>query len=70
MKELESLIKGNDNLKSQLNDSVSIVKSYELKEEGTTLQVKQLSEKLDASKRNGEKLNIKCKTVKEEKELL
>lgn len=64
------MIKGNGNLKSELNDSVSIVKSYELKKEGTALQVKQLSEKLDASKRNAEKLTIKCKTVKEEKELL
>ncbi|MCI82515.1 interactor of constitutive active ROPs 1-like, partial [Trifolium medium] len=60
----------NDDLKNQLNKTVSKVKAYETKDEGMTMQVKQLSEELEASKGNAEKLNEKLKSVEEEKEEL
>lgn len=66
-KELESMSNENDDLKIQLNEAVSKVKTYETKEEGMAMQVKKLSEELEANKGNGEKLNEKLKSVEEEK---
>lgn len=66
-KELESMSNENDDLKNQLTEAVSKVKTYETKEEGMAMQVKKLSEELEASKGNGEKLNEKLKSVEEEK---
>lgn len=66
-KELESMSNENDNLKNQLNESVSKVKAAETKEEGMTMEMKKLSKELEASKGNAEKLNEKLKSVEEEK---
>lgn len=67
-KELESMSNENDNLKNQLNETVSKVKAAETKEEGMTMEMKKLSKELEASKGNAEKLNEKLKSVEEEKE--
>lgn len=67
-KELESMSNEKENLKNQLNEAVSKVSAAETKEEGMTLQLKQLREELEASKVNADKLDEKLKSVEAEKE--
>lgn len=66
-KELESMSSENESLKNQLNEAVSKVSAAQNKEEGMTLQLKQLGDELEASIANADKLNEKLKSVEAEK---
>ncbi|KAK7244004.1 hypothetical protein RIF29_38819 [Crotalaria pallida] len=66
-KELENMNNVNENLKNQLNEAVSKVSAAQTKEEGMTLQLKQLGCELEASKANADKLNERLKSVEADK---